>query len=256
MNIADILYIVVIGIVCFCGLRELYKGERFKDGGTVPGIKPLPSPTFRSKIIKYNIRLTIKAIIRAEQMLKKPFPEIDYTNPDELLKLLYCTVLANNKISFTYEEFKLIAENEKQFSAMIKEIEKANTVLAQFSTVNEENNGSGSTEPGYVKDIIGTLVMSGLSAHYVMDEMEISDIPVFIDAYEKIKRENMESSRLWTFLSILPHVDTKAVKSAQDLILFPWEAEEENQKAKEAIERDRDIAERFFSGEFNPLKNN
>lgn len=206
--------------------------------------------------MKYNIRLSIKAIIRVEQMLSKPFTEIDYSNIDELMRLLYCTVLSNNSVLFTFEEFQAIADNEKQLAVMIKEIEKANIVLAQFTKSDKSNSSGDIEEPQYIKDLVGMLIMSGLDAHYVMDEMEISDIPVFVDAYEKKRREEMEASRLWTFLSIAPHVDTKVIRSAKDLMLFPWEEQEEKVKAEQAIKSNMDLADKFFKGVFNPLKNN
>lgn len=206
--------------------------------------------------MKYNIRLSIKAIIRAEQMLSKPFTEIDYTNVEELTKLLYCTVLSNNPVLFSFEEFQAIAENEKQFVAMIKEIEKVNSVLEQFTQSNKSASGNDLAEPQYIKDLAGMLIVSGLDAHYIMEEMEISDIPVLIEAYEKKRREEMEASRLWTFLTIAPHIDTKVIKSVKDLILFPWEAEEEREKAEQAIKDNMDLADKFFSGEYNPLKSN
>lgn len=204
--------------------------------------------------MKYNIRLSIKSIIRAEQILSKPFTDIDYTNIEELTKLLYCTVLSNNPVLFTFEEFQAIAENEKQLSAMIKEIEKANLVLEQFSRCPTAQNVENTGESPYIKELVGMLVMSGLDAHYVMNEMEISDIPMFVEAYEKKKREEMEASRLWTFLSIIPHVDTKKVKSPKDLMLFPWEEKEMQKAAEQALLRDKKVAEKFLSGEFNPLK--
>ena len=206
--------------------------------------------------MKYNIRLSIKAVVRVEQILSKPFTDIDYTNVDELTKLLYCTVLANNSVSFTFEEFQLIAENEKQFAAMIKEIEKVNKVLEQFTQPNKSESGEGTGEPQYIKDLAGMLIISGLDAHYVMNEMEISDIPIFIEAYEKKKRDDMEASRLWTFLSIVPHIDTKKVKSPKDLMMFPWEEEQSRREAEASLLRDKEAAEKFFSGEFNPLKSN
>lgn len=246
--IAFILYVGTIVLI------DAYKKVKaFKDGGPVPGVPLLPR---MGKTIKYNIRLSIKSIIRTEQILSKPFTDIDYTNIEELTKLLYCTVLSNNPVSITFEEFQLIAENEKQFTTMIKEIEKVNKVLEQFSQSNKSGSGEGPGEPQYIKDLVGMLIMSGLDAHYVMNEMEISDIPVFVEAYEKKKREEMEASRLWTFMSIIPHVDTKKVKSPKDLMMFPWEEEDAQKAAEEALLRDKDAAEKFFSGEFNPLNNN
>lgn len=202
--------------------------------------------------MKYNIRLTIKAIVRTEQLLAKPFTEIDYTNPEELEALLYCCVLACNPVLFTLEEFRIIAGNEKQLSAMLKEIEKANLVLGQFTQKGQTGTGGG--EAAYIKELAGVLVMAGMDAHYVMDEMEISDIPVFLEAYEKKRREEMEASRLWTFLGVAPHIDTKKIRSARDLMMFPWEEAEAQQEAIEALTRDKEMAELFFAEGMNLFK--
>ena len=43
-------------------------------------------PLFIRGNMRYNIRLTIKAIIRAEQMLGKPFTDFDYTDREELFR--------------------------------------------------------------------------------------------------------------------------------------------------------------------------
>lgn len=250
-SIFFIAFIFYIGAIV---LIDAYKKNRsFKDGDYVPNAPLLPRV---NKTVKYNISLSIKAIVKAEQILSKPFTDIDYTDVDELTKLLYCTVLANNSVSFTFEEFQLITENEKQFAAMIKEIERTNKVMEQFTKSDKSGSGSIEGEPQYMKDVAGTLIMSGLDAHYVMNEMEISDIPIFIEAYEKKKRDDMEASRLWTFLSIVPHIDIKKVKFPKDLMMFPWEEEDALKAAEEALLRDQDAAEKFFSGEFNPLKSN
>lgn len=206
--------------------------------------------------MKYNIRLSIKAIIRAEQILSKPFTEIDYSNIDELVKLLYCLVLVNNNVVFTLEEFQTIVENEKQFSAMMKEIEKANVVLAQFSHPTENNTQGPAVGPQYLKDLAGMLIMSGMDAGYVMNDMEISDIPVFVESYERRKREDMEAQRLWTFLSVAPHIDTKKLRTAEDFFAFPWEQAERKRKAEVVMKKNTDEFYRFLDGEYNHFLSN
>lgn len=205
--------------------------------------------------MKYNIRLSIKAIIRAEQILSKPFTDIDYSNIDELTKLLYCLVLVNNNVVFTLQEFQAITESEKQFSAMIKEIEKANIVLAQFSHPTENTLGSVDGSH-YLKELAGMLIMSGLDAGYVMNEMEISDIPVFVEAYEKKKREEMEAQRLWTFLSAAPHIDTKKIRTAEDFFAFPWEQAERRRKAEVIMMKNTDEFYSFLDGKYTHLLEN
>lgn len=208
--------------------------------------------------MKFNIKLNIKAIIRAEQLLSKPFAEIDYANFDELLKLLYCAVLVNNDVLFTFTEFCELTENESLLSSMVGGIEKYNSVLAQFMRSSGEDctrpAEQSSTRPPYMKELAADLILSGLAPGYVMEEMELADVPVFIEAAGRKKREEMETARLWTFLTVAPHIDTRQVQTAKDYYPFPWEIEEAERKAAEAIERDQEIAERFFKEGLNIFK--
>lgn len=208
--------------------------------------------------MKFNIKLNIKAIIRAEQLLSKPFAEIDYNNVDELLKLLYCAVLVNNDVLFMFDEFCELAENENLLSGMIGEMERYNKVLAQFIKNNGEDSaqsaGQTTPRPPYMKELAGTLILSGLAPGYVMKEMELADVPVFLEALEKKKREEMEGARLWTFLTVAPHIDTRQVQTAKDYYPFPWEIEEAEKEAAKAIQRDQEIAERFFNEGLNIFK--
>lgn len=254
MEVIFVFLIVAIWLVITKYIINKSKKEEQEECCNTISAMPEPGIVRRPIWVKYNIQLTMKAIIRTEQMLSKPFVDIDYSNPDELSKLLYCCVLANNSVAFTYEEFQAISENETQLSTMLKEIEKANLVLSQFSGSQKESVGDNAGSPQYVKDLVGTLIMAGLDAKYAMNEMELSDIPVYIEAYEKRKREEMEASRLWTFLNVAPHIDTKKIKSAKNLILFPWEEEETRKLAEEALTRDREMAERFFKEGMNMFK--
>lgn len=206
--------------------------------------------------MKYNIRLTIKAIIRVEQMLGKPFPLLDYGNVEEVLKLLYCIVLTGSLEVFTFESFCEIAEHEKQLGAMLKELEKYNRMLDQFTDASlAEKTNDGEDQVRSMKEVAGMLIMAGIDPHYVMNEMELSDIPVLAEALDRKKREDMEASRLWTFLSIAPHIDTKKVRGAEDYFPFPWEIERQKKEADEAIARDQELAEHFFKEGTNIFNN-
>lgn len=205
--------------------------------------------------MKYNIRLNIKAIIRAEQLLQKPFTQIDYTDPDELKTLLYCVVLANNDVIFTFGEFCYLTENEKLLCGMLKEVEKYNRMLDQFAVQSSKSDPDEIGDSPYIKDLAGMLVLAGMDAHYVMNEMELCDIPVFAEALDKKKREDMEAARLWTFLTISPHIDTSKIRSVEDLFPFPWEIEKQQKEAEEAIARDAETAMRFLKEGMNLFKN-
>ena len=68
-----------------------------------------------------------------------------------------------------------------------------------------------------IGSIVSTLVMSGLDAYYAFNEMELCDLPLYIEAYEKKRKEDMESARIWTYLTILPHIDARKMKMGQEI---------------------------------------
>ena len=100
--------------------------------------------------------------------------------------------------------------------------------------------------PEMISGIVSVLIISGLDAHYVLNEMEICDLPLYIEAYEKKRKEEMESARMWTYLTILPHIDARKMENgAKDLITFPWE-EAEKQAEKEIKETEIERFELFM----------
>lgn len=195
--------------------------------------------------MKFNVKLNIKSIIRTEQFLKKPFGEIDYTNESDLKAMLYCVVLCNNSIQFTYEEFLNISD--KLFAEMVKEFEKSSRILAQFQSESKGNNDN--VKPSFLGDLASMLILEGVDANYVLNEMQLSDLSMYIEAYERKKKEQMESSRLWTYFSILPHIDGKKLKSPVDLYPFPWELEESKELSKETLSKNTDMLDKFLNGE-------
>lgn len=202
-----------------------------------------------------KVRLTIKTIIRWEQMKNKPFTEIDYTDESDVEVLLYVSVICNNPdLSYTLEEFKHLKQNEKIIRHLAGKLEKEGRVIAQFQTSNDKT--SGSSESGYLKDIVSTLILAGLSPAYVMNEMELCDLPLFIEAYERQKREQMEASRLWTFFNILPHVDGSKLKQPSDMMLFPWEEDRAQEEAERALLEDKASFEAFMKEGNKILYNN
>lgn len=207
--------------------------------------------------MEYNIRLTIQAIIRAEQLLGKPYGDIDYTKEEDVIALLYCCILANNEERITLEEFKEILSNENLSGSIIRTFEKETKILAQF-TRNKESSGegeaTGETAKQYMSELAGVLIYSGVNIDYVLNKMQLSDILFLAKAYEMKKKEEMEKQRLWTFYAIIPHVDTKKLKSPSDLITFPWEESEAKKKAQEEIKKNERFFNDFMDGKISPIK--
>lgn len=165
---------------------------------------------------------------------------MDYTNKDDVDALLYTTTICNNdSMMYTFDIFRHTLSNEKLIKEMLSKLERETAMLSQFQEKQEKADiDDTDVNPETIADIVSTLILSGLDAHYTLNEMELCDLPLYIKAYEKKRKEEMESGRMWTYLTILPHIDARKMKNGvKDLILFPWEkVEREAEKEINEIE--------------------
>lgn len=185
--------------------------------------------------------ITVKAIIRWEQLRKKSFSQIDYSDKEDIASLLYTMYLDASGKLYEYDVFKQVLDDKEVLKAMSSTLKKIMSIMIQFKK-NEKLKEGGIQEkkPETIGSIVAMLVMSGLDANYALNDMELCDLPMYIDAYERKKREEMESCRLWTYLSMLPHIDSKCMNNGvRDLITFPWEkvSDEEKEIKNEEIEQ-------------------
>lgn len=213
--------------------------------------KPEPShiPTPPKPILRGKFHcLTIKAIIRWEQMRGKSFSLVDYADKEDIESLLYVMYITSDKPGYTFEVFRQVLTDERFMNAMSSDLGKIMEVVAQFqkkTTVSDLGSTEGSSE--YIGNIVSALIMAGLDAGYALNEMELCDLPLYLEAYERKRKEEMESSRMWTYFAMLPHIDARKMKNgARDLIIFPWEEEEMRKEAERAIREDAARFEEFM----------
>lgn len=208
-------------------------------------VPPKSKPTLTGKFH----RLTMKMIIRWEQMRGKPFSQIDCTDSDDMGSLLYTMYITGDKPEYTFEVFREVLADERLIAAMSYDLGRIMEISDQFkekTTVSGIGNAGGS--PEYIGSIVSALIMAGLDAHYAMNEMELCDLPLYADSYGKKRKEEMESSRLWTFFTMMPHIDAKKMKNgAKDLIIFPWEEEDAKMEAERAINEGLERFENFMN---------
>lgn len=193
-----------------------------------------PRPKKKSQL-GTKVVLNMKAIIRWEQLRQKTFSLMDYENKDDIDALMY-TTMADEAGQYTFDAFRHILSNEKFVSKIIAALENQTKVLNQFQAKTPEQNKPDDWDPGLISDLLATLILSGLDARYVLEEMSLADLPLYIRAYENKKKEDMENSRLWTYFTMLPHIDAKKLKNgAKDLITFPWEQEAAIKRSEEEL---------------------
>jgi len=202
----------------------------------------------------FLIMIKIKNIIRYEQLTDKSFSAFDSTNEDEVLALLYCIELPEQ----TFEVFKRTTATAKRaLESYLKKVNGYMEFISQFFSETKKKTdeaNSDNKKPEKVTDLISILLFSGIDTRYVMEEMEIQDLPMFIGGLEKKKRADLENDRLWTFYHILPQVG-KGITKPQDMCPFPWEEKEIEQSAKEDIERNAEKYNDFIKNGKNFFKN-
>lgn len=146
-------------------------------------------------------------------MTDRSFLAMQYDNEEDVMKLLYCISSPNA----TFETFKKLPA--KHIQKLLSDLEEEIKIMNQFP---KESDGKGDTETK-ITDIAYTLIFAGMSTEYVMDRMTITDLATAMQAYEEKRKEEMEASRLWTYLVMCPHIDSKKVKGPRDVVKFPWE---------------------------------
>lgn len=153
-------------------------------------------------------------------MLLKPFTDIDITDEEDIKALLYCL----SDMSVPFETYKGIFDSPKVAKKEIAELMDCLSVRSQFIEKDKSEGENESTEKTFIKDMIAVLIAEGIDAHYVMEEMELQDIPIFISAVDYKHKETMERERLFTFLGMTPHIDvSKLPNGEKDILPFPWE---------------------------------
>lgn len=218
------------------------------------------------KKLDYTLKLNIKSIVLYERLTNESFslfkPDIE-----RVLPLLYSMLVANNDFTSTYEDaVEYLFSDEEFLSDLTKKLESLLKFQSQFSTTNfyqeeieefkEEIKIDKPEKPIFVNQLIPILVSDcGLSIEYVMNDMHYSEIDLYIHYKDEKYKAEMEDKRFWTYLSMLPHIDSKKCK-IENLIEFPWEKDKKKKEGLKAIERDRKKFEEFMKSGALKMNNN
>lgn len=203
--------------------------------------------------------ICIEAFVRWEQLTGRSFQQMNFEDASDLHRLLYCAYLIDKPFKTVFETFeKTLLANKRLYKGAISSLSHYNTVAAQFAAITPQPTLSDEATPDtpvLLGDVVARLIISGgLDAHYVMREMTIEDMLRYVKALDDKQRQESEAARLWTYLSILPHVDSKKLTSPKKLLLFPWEVVEAEAEAKRIAEEGREDFDKFMRGEY-PFSN-
>ena len=206
----------------------------------------------------FKININMKTIMLFEEMSGKSFYDMDNT---DIYLLIYCAVVVNNNITITYSHFKNIMNNEKIARELFSKCQSELDFIEQFNKKKEDvNNEVKSDEkPDKLTNIINLLILQyGVDINYVMNEMKVWELSPMVKALEEKAKSDMVEKRFWTYLQICPHIDSKKVKSPEDLLPFPWEKDERKQRNLKELENNRFAIQNMIGKNIfgEPIKNN
>lgn len=196
-------------------------------------------PTVKSyDFDKYQIKLNAKAIMLYEKLTGKSFIDVQ-ENEEDALKLMYAVLVANNpKLRMTYNAFLIFIQDEKIVKWMTDEYQRILKYNGQFNENLDNLDSEKKEEAKKIKltDIVTSLIANyGIDPYYVMNDMELWEMPLYSVTITEKKQDELEEERLWTYLNILPHIDGKKLKSPEQLLPFPWEKDNRKKRAEQGL---------------------
>ncbi|MBQ3981199.1 MAG: hypothetical protein II631_04040, partial [Treponema sp.] len=128
--------------------------------------------------------------------------------------------------------------NNKKFAdAIVTEFKKIfdlmqdlfNKSMASKNNEQTEDNEQQENSP-LISDLASRLVVNvGLSPEYVYNQMELWQMQDIFNAYEEKEHRRLEEQRLWTYLLLMPSLDSKKKITPEQILPFAWD---EDNKAK------------------------
>lgn len=207
-----------------------------------------------------EFKFCIETFIRWEQLTGQSFQQINFNDPNDRLQLLYCAYIIQAPDCPSFEIFaKALQQKPRIMAKAIKQVANYNALLAQFSehlpkVAKEPTEKEDSAAPIKLGDVVARLIVScGLDVRYAYREMTIPDMMLFVRALDEKRHQELEAQRLFTYLTLLPHVDQKKLPTPQKLYAFPWEVEEAIAESKRAMEANKETFEKFMRGELVAL---
>ena len=196
----------------------------------------------------------MKSIVMYEAFSGKKFSEI---GEDGVFLFMYCVFVCSTGMKITFDMFKSMYEGKKfrkwiddEFDGIWKFYFQYNEFKAAKQNQNDQGSDSGKTATAVsMTDYANALIFDyGVSADYVMNKMDMWEIePLFNGAAECMHSE-MENKRLWTYIQMLPNMDSKKSKnmSPEKFLPFPWEKQAKENVAKKDLEKETERAKKII----------
>lgn len=172
------------------------------------------------------LRLSLRAVCLYEQITARSFSTLDLSDGADVEALSYALWYYATDEAQTLDRWRVALEAPSLATHLARELERVLSLLEQLSIqrASASSEGEGDAQPAHMTPIITRLAYS-LGAEFVLDRMELWELPHYLESEEQRRRQELEEQRLFTWLSMLPHLSKDSARSAEELLPFPWEAE-------------------------------
>lgn len=170
--------------------------------------------------------ITVRDLLRYERLLGR---SIFAEEPDGAT-LIYCTT-PEAYTRYTLEEWSRTTLGASAFMAEeARELARELAALQQYSKVEARDEGlevrDEKSEVRTLTDVVTELLTeSVVPADYLLERAELWELTIYIDATQRKRQQRLERERLWSYMGLLPHIDSKKIKRPEDLLPFAWDEE-------------------------------
>ena len=166
--------------------------------------------------------ITVRDLLRYERLLGR---SIFAEEPDGAT-LIYCTT-PEAYTRYTLEEWSRTTLGASAFMAEeARELARELSALQQYSQqpTDSQEPTANSQEPRTLTDVVTELLTeSVVPADYLLERAELWELTIYIEATQRKRQQRLERERLWTYMGLLPHIDSKQIKRPEDLLPFSWD---------------------------------
>lgn len=202
-----------------------------------------------------KLKMNVKTAVYYEALTKKNFFQLE--NDEDVMKVIYSSLIINNpSIKITYKTFLRLIENEKFAKWVASEYKKIKEMNEQIGSEGSEESASASSDEQLTMTEISSalIVQHSVDPHYVMYEMEMWEVMPFFKAADQQKKAELAEQRLWTYLNISPHIDHKKIKKPEDIMPFPWEADDRKARAEKNLKNNEHAIKNLIGKQFDWIK--
>ena len=170
--------------------------------------------------------ITVRDLLRYERLLGRSI----FADEPDGATLIYCTT-PEAYTRYTLQEWSRTTLGASAFMAKeAKELARELASLQQYSKVEAREESlevrDEDAEVRTLTDIVTELLTeSVVPADYLLERAELWELTIYIEATQRKRQQRLERERLWSYMGLLPHIDSKQIKRPEDLIPFSWDAE-------------------------------